>query len=104
MTQFLQGIINSITAWWNRLLGRQPLEPTPVVEVSRNPGLRCPECSTHIHVTIADLLYVGSVVCPTCHLVLEVDSERSHGAIDALAKLEAAHDQAREIASSATKK
>lgn len=71
----------------------------PVVEVSRDPGLRCPECATHIRVTIADLLYVGSVVCPTCHLVLEVDKERSHGAIDALAKLEAAHEQARAISS-----
>jgi uncharacterized protein YbaR (Trm112 family) len=49
-------------------------------------------------VTIADLLYVGSVVCPSCHLVLEVDQERSHGAIDALAKLEAAHEQARTVA------
>lgn len=97
MTQFLQRILTTVSSWWNKLLGRKPEEPLPVVEVSRNPGLRCPECSTHIHVTIADLLYVGSVVCPTCHLVLEVDQERSHGAIDALAKLEAAHEQARAV-------
>ncbi len=97
MTQFFRRIITSISIWWNRLLGRQPEETIPVVEVSRDPGLRCPECATHIHVTIADLLYVGSVVCPTCHLVLEVDKERSHGAIDALAKLEAAHEQARAV-------
>ena len=97
MTQFFRSVITSISLWWNRLLGRQPEETMPVVEVSRDPGLRCPECATHIRVTIADLLYVGSVVCPTCHLVLEVDKERSHGAIDALAKLEAAHEQARAI-------
>jgi len=97
VTQFFRSVITSISLWWNRLLGRQPEETMPVVEVSRDPGLRCPECATHIRVTIADLLYVGSVVCPTCHLVLEVDKERSHGAIDALAKLEAAHEQARAI-------
>ncbi len=93
----VRSIIRRITAMWNRLFRPHTEEPIPAVEISREPGLRCPECNTLIPVSIAELLHVGAVVCPNCTLMLEVDRERSHGALDALQRLQSAHDEARRI-------
>jgi transcription elongation factor Elf1 len=101
MKDVIRSILQRVTAFWNRLFRPHTEEPVPAVEISRDPGLRCPECGTLIRVTIADLLHVGAVACTQCHLVLEIDHERSKGAIDALARLENAHDEARRITRSA---
>lgn len=97
MMNMLRRILSTISQWWDRLLGRTAEEAIPVVEVSRDPGLTCPECGSRIRVTIADLLNVGTVVCPTCHLVLEVDADRSQGALQALGTLVEAHSHAESV-------
>jgi transcription elongation factor Elf1 len=94
MMAFLRRVLSSISVWWDRHLGRTSEEAIPVVEVSRDPGLTCPECGTRMKVTIADLLSVGAVACPSCHLVLEVDTDRSKGALQALSTLVNSHQQA----------
>ena len=94
MRTFLRRILTTIGYWWDRLLGRTAEEAIPVVEVSRDPGLTCPECNARIKVTIADLLSVGAVACPSWHLVLEVDTDRSQGALKALSTLVNSHQQA----------
>ena len=97
MMNMLRRILSTIGHWWDRLLGRKAEEAIPVVEISRDPGLTCPECGSRIRVTIADLLNVGTVICPSCHLVLEVDAERSHHALQALGTLVDAHSRAESV-------
>ncbi len=63
-------------------------ERTPVVEVSRQPGLTCPECNTRIPISINSLLQQAPVICPGCQLILEVDAQQSKGALSALQKLQ----------------
>ncbi len=41
------------------------------------PGVACPDCKTRFQVLIDDLLVLGTVTCPHCGLVLEVDRECS---------------------------
>ncbi len=63
-------------------------EPTPVVEVSKQPGLSCPECGTRIPISFDNLLRQVPVVCQGCQLVLHVDPQQSKGALSALQKLQ----------------
>lgn len=94
----LQRIVTAIRNWWSRVVLRKPEpEPIPEVEVSRNPGLTCPECGSHISVTMSDLLHVGAVACTNCHLVLEVDMQQSRGALAALAQLESSLHEAESL-------
>lgn len=75
-------------------------QPQEQPRVKRQQGLHCPECDTRIIVTVADLLTVGHVTCPSCALVLSIDQERSKGALDALSAVYSAHEAAsKEIAS-----
>lgn len=89
----------NVGAWFNRkpkqVITARP-EATPVVEISRQPGLTCPECATRIQVSISMLLSHQPVVCPACGLVLELDVHQSEGALNALRKLQHGLDAARQ--------
>ena len=63
-------------------------EPIPVVEVSHQPGLLCPECGTRIPIAITTLLQQIPVICHGCQLVLNIDAQQSHGALSALQTLQ----------------
>ena len=70
------------------------VEKTPEVEISRTPGINCPECSTRLIVSIAHLVNLHPVVCSNCGLELVIDPEKSKGALDSLRKLQAGLNKA----------
>lgn len=72
-------------------------ERTPEVEISRAPGINCPECTTRLVVSIQHLISLEPVVCPTCGLELEIDAQKSQGAIDSLKKLQFGLNQAAKV-------
>ena len=69
--------------WFRRMFGSNKVvptavavaipKPTLVVEVSKQPGLSCPECGTRIPISFDNLLRKVSVVCQGCQLDLNVD-------------------------------
>ncbi|TDQ17516.1 hypothetical protein DFQ04_2170 [Algoriphagus boseongensis] len=73
------------------------VEPTPAVEISRQPGLNCPECSTRLVVSIQNLVNLDPVMCPNCGLELMIDVEKSQSAIDSLRKLQSGLDEASRV-------
>ena len=73
------------------------IEKTPEVEISRTPGINCPECSTRLVVSISHLVNLQPVICPSCGLELIIDSEKSKGAIDSLKRLQEGLNQASKI-------
>jgi hypothetical protein len=72
--------------------GQEP----PVVEISRTPGLTCPECGYRIQVSIPLLLTGQPLVCAGCSLVLHVEQEKSAAALGALKQLDVSLNQARQ--------
>ncbi len=58
------------------------------------PGLRCPECSAHITVSLQMLLNNGVVYCSNCGLKLSIDQESSKESLDQLKKLNGALEKA----------
>ncbi len=55
-------------------------------------GLKCPQCDTFIESSIFQLLTASALVCPSCHLRLNIDRMKSRQAFDALRKVQAAQD------------
>lgn len=55
-------------------------------------GLKCPQCGTFIETSIFQLLTTNALVCPACHLRLNIDRMKSRPAFDALRKVQAAKD------------
>jgi len=74
---------------------RNGQEP-PVVEISRTPGLTCPECGFRIQVSIPSLLSGQPLVCAGCSLVLNVEQEKSAAALGALKQLDVSLNQAQQ--------
>jgi len=72
-------------------------EPTPAVEISRTPGINCPECKTRLVVSIQHLIQYQPVVCYNCGLELMIDQDKSQGAIESLRKLQSGLDQASKV-------
>jgi hypothetical protein len=71
-------------------------QETPVVEISRTPGLTCPECGYRIQVSIPSLLSGQPLVCAGCSLVLHVEQEKSAAALGALKQLDVSLNQAQQ--------
>jgi DNA-directed RNA polymerase subunit RPC12/RpoP len=72
-------------------------ERTPEVEISRTPGINCPECTTRLVVSIQHLLSLEPVVCPSCGLELQIDAQKSQGALESLRKLQSGLNQAARV-------
>lgn len=56
------------------------------------PGLECPKCGKFIPTTIYHIITASAIVCPHCHLRLNIDRVKSGKAIEALRKVKAAQD------------
>ena len=59
----------------------------------RKAGLKCPQCGEFIETTIFELLTTNALVCPKCHLRLNIDKIKSSKAFDALRKVNTAQDE-----------
>lgn len=59
---------------------------------TRKAGLKCPQCSTFIETSILQLLTTNALICPKCHLRLNIDRMKSKGAFDALRKVQLAQE------------
>lgn len=73
------------------------VEPTPQVEISRTPGINCPECKTRLVVSIQHLIQYQPVVCYNCGLELMIDQDKSKAAIESLRKLQSGLDNASKV-------
>jgi len=71
-------------------------QESPVVEISRTPGLKCPECGYRIQVSIPMLLSGQPLVCAQCSLVLHVEQEKSAAVLGALKQLDVSLNQAQQ--------
>lgn len=56
------------------------------------PGMKCPKCGDFIPTTIMQIITASALVCPHCHLRLNIDRLKSGKAIEALKKVQAAQD------------
>lgn len=88
MPNYLQKVSEWFTGLFFKKKTVKKENPTPAVSISKNPGLNCPECATRIPVDIKMLLQSNAITCPSCSLELEVDREKSEGALNALSKLQ----------------
>lgn len=52
-------------------------------------GMKCPQCGTFIEIPVFELLTSSVLVCPLCHLHLNIDRMKSKPAFDALRKVHA---------------
>lgn len=76
-----------------------PKKPTkPGTQISRNPGLDCPQCHCRIQISIGMLISAEPIQCPACGLVLKVDKEQSKGCLTELNKLSDTMKKAEETA------
>ncbi len=73
----------------------EPKEETPEVEISRRPGLSCPECGTKLIISMESLLSYEPVHCHNCGLELIIDQEKSKQSIESLRKLNDGLNQAK---------
>ncbi len=73
------------------------VEKTPQVEISRQPGLSCPECGTKLFITMESLLNYLPVQCHGCGLELTIDREKSKSSIESLRKLKMGLDEAESV-------
>ncbi|AFL83176.1 hypothetical protein Belba_0518 [Belliella baltica DSM 15883] len=94
--------LKKINNWFQSLFtAKKPVKvennATPSISISKNPGLKCPECSTRIPISIQTLLTSNGVTCPNCDLELEIDKEKSEGALHALEKLQSGIQKASSI-------
>lgn len=55
-------------------------------------GMKCPQCESFIETSIFQLLTTNALVCPNCHLRLNIDRMKSRPAFDALRKVQVAQD------------
>lgn len=67
-------------------------QSTQVGPEARKAGLKCPQCDTFIETSIFQLLTTNALVCPKCHLRLNIDRMKSKGAFDALRKVQLAQE------------
>ncbi len=98
-------LFSKIKSWFYSFFSRSKaveetpkmVEPTPAVEISRTPGINCPECKTRLVVSIQHLIQYQPVVCYKCGLELMIDQDKSQGAIESLRKLQSGLDQASKV-------
>lgn len=81
----------------NVISNEASLEKTPEVEISRRPGINCPECATRLVVSIQNLINLDPVLCPKCGLELIIDQQKSQGALESLIKLQSGLNQASKV-------
>lgn len=101
----MASLFSRIKSWFYRYFSRPKIlketpklvEPTPAVEISRTPGINCPECKTRLVVSIQHLIQYQPVVCYKCGLELMIDQDKSQGAIESLRKLQSGLDQASKV-------
>ncbi len=55
---------------------------------SRPAGIPCPECNNFIPISMHQLMFAGSILCPNCGLKLEVKKSSSEKALEMLKKQE----------------
>jgi DNA-directed RNA polymerase subunit RPC12/RpoP len=98
------GLLAKIKNWWRSLFPKPETatpseikETTPAVEISRTPGLKCPECGTRMIVSIQNLINLEPVHCPGCGLELTIDAESSQSALESLRKLQSGLDEAARV-------
>lgn len=56
------------------------------------PGMKCPQCGEFIPTTIQHIITSSALVCPHCHLRLNIDRTKSGKAIDVLRKVQEAQE------------
>jgi DNA-directed RNA polymerase subunit RPC12/RpoP len=101
----MASLFSKIKTWfYSFFFGPKPVEvtpkvvePTPAVEISRTPGINCPECKTRLVVSIQHLIQYQPVVCYNCGLELMIDQDKSQAAIESLRKLQSGLDQASKV-------
>jgi predicted RNA-binding Zn-ribbon protein involved in translation (DUF1610 family) len=98
------GWLSRIQTWWRSFSTKpetvtptETKEVTPAVEISRKPGLKCPECGTKMIVSIQNLINLEPVHCPGCGLELTIDAENSQSALESLRKLQSGLDEAAKV-------
>lgn len=97
---WLEKIKSWFSSWFSNSTdaSNPPLEePTPSVEISRQPGVKCPECSTRLVVSIQNLVNLEPIQCPNCGLELTIDVEKSQSALESLKKLQSGLDEASRV-------
>jgi DNA-directed RNA polymerase subunit RPC12/RpoP len=72
-------------------------EVTPEIEISRRPGLSCPECRTKLVISMESLVNYEPVRCHGCGLELTIDQEKSKQSIESLRKLQNGLSKAEKI-------
>ena len=72
-------------------------EKTPELEISRQPGLSCPECGTKLVISMETLLNYEPVQCFNCGLELTIDQEKSKQSIESLRKLNQGLSEAKKV-------
>lgn len=60
------------------------------MQTQPKPGMACPQCGFFIDITIEDLLYKGSIICPGCTLELTMNRDSSRESLQALQDLHTA--------------
>lgn len=60
------------------------------------PGIRCPNCSNMIPISIQQILYSKCLFCPTCGLKLNIDKRKAEYAQKILAKVDEAQRRVEE--------
>ena len=101
MPEFLKKIFDFFKSIFSSGKNDVPAEPKKInevpVEISRKPGLKCPECGTLISVSIEQIISAGSIYCTNCFLELKIDAGKSAASIDALKKLKDGFAEAERI-------
>lgn len=64
------------------------VQPQP----SQKAGLKCPQCGAFIETSILQLISGSALVCPQCHLRMNIDSVKSRKAIEVLRKVHTAQE------------
>ena len=54
------------------------------------PGMPCPNCGNFIPTSIQQILFSGSLFCPTCGLRINIDKRKSDKALKILEKVDEA--------------
>ena len=73
-----------------------PTKPKMQKQRQKVPGIRCPHCGNFIPASIQQILFSGSLFCPTCGLRLNIDKTKSDKALKLLAKVDEAQKRVEE--------
>ena len=73
-----------------------PKNPRIQHSSQRMPGMQCPNCGNFIPTSIQQILFSGSLFCPTCGLRINIDKRKSDKALKMLEKIDEAKKKSEE--------